>query len=259
MTGARFGSSDTRAKRENSARCTPGAVASTRWSCAEKYAVVVDSPRLPARAYRSAGSTADSHTSSDCLKLVTIVAIATISAKLATMPASPIAAPDGACASRVVAPSHGMLRVARLARPRRANTDCARRGCSMIAPSSSSAIAVYPMIGSPPSGGSSAATPPAASTASAGQNAASSGRSASSSDPAFSASAGSTRAASRAGAQPPATAAQTPSTKNATSIRHRSTAGLASRQRTRCPGRRRARPAPAPPGRSRAPDRRGCR
>ena len=37
------------------------------------------------------------------------------------MPASPIAAPDGACASRVVAPSHGMLRVARLARPRRAN------------------------------------------------------------------------------------------------------------------------------------------
>ena len=104
VTWARASDRATRAQSARTRRAaTPGAVASTRWSCSEKYAVV-STRRVcrPARTDRPAGLRY-SHSSSDCRKLVTIVAIATISAKLATMPASPIAAKDGACASRVVA------------------------------------------------------------------------------------------------------------------------------------------------------------
>ena len=47
-----------------------------------------------------------SQSSTDSRKLATIVAIAIISAKLATMPAMPIAAKLGACAIRVTASSN---------------------------------------------------------------------------------------------------------------------------------------------------------
>ena len=71
------------------------------------------------------------------------------------------------------------------------------------------------MIGSPPSGGSSAAATAGGEYRQRRPERRVERAQRIESEPAFSASAGSTRAASRAGAQPPATAAQTPSTKNA--------------------------------------------
>jgi hypothetical protein len=54
-----------------------------------------------------------SQSSTEPRKLDTMVAIATISAKLATMPAMPIAAKRGVAASRVTASHHGAARAER--------------------------------------------------------------------------------------------------------------------------------------------------
>ena len=62
-------------------------------SAAEKTAI--DAPAA-LRTYTCAGRTRDSHPSTESRKLATIVAIAIISEKLATMPAMPIAAKLGA-------------------------------------------------------------------------------------------------------------------------------------------------------------------
>jgi hypothetical protein len=88
-TGARAGSSTIRSERENCARSTAGSACILCRSRVENLAVA---PAGAARAYKSAGSIRASQASSELRKLFTMVAIATISAKLATMPAAPMAA-----------------------------------------------------------------------------------------------------------------------------------------------------------------------
>ncbi len=85
-----------------------------------------------------------SQSSTEPRKLDTMVAIAIISAKLATMPAMPIAAKLGACAMRVTASSNVGERApsddVSMRRASGVKTACASRGCSAIAPISTAMI-----------------------------------------------------------------------------------------------------------------------